>query len=149
MKKYKWRLYAEKNIEPEIVGALRKAGIDVLFVTEDQKLSKEQDDEFHYQKAGELGRYLLTKDEDFWSDVRFPLHKSPGVIILRSRDPKLASLLVQILRKLIQEKSPFEEPIYLEGIKIRLSDEGVNLRYVNYKKQKKTTEFFTWTDLFP
>ena len=58
--KYKWRLYADNNIEREIVEHLRYSDMDVLWIAEVPDLRKQQDDTFHYQKARELGRYLLT-----------------------------------------------------------------------------------------
>ena len=68
----KWRLYADNNIEREIIQYLMgEAAFDVLAVGEDPTL-RHRDDEFHYQKARQLGRYLLTHDDDFWNDRRFP-----------------------------------------------------------------------------
>jgi len=80
MKKYKWRIYADENIEKETIESLRRANIDVLWIAEDNSLRKQKDDLYHYKKARKLKRYLLTKDRDFWSDSKYPLHESPGVI---------------------------------------------------------------------
>ena len=78
----RWRLYADSNVEQEIIRYLiEEARFDVLAVGGDQNLRR-REDEFHYQKARQLGRYLLTHDDDFWDDRRFPLRESPGVIII-------------------------------------------------------------------
>ena len=85
----RWRLYADNNIEKEIVDHLREEAFDVLAVAEDPQL-RHRDDEFHYQRARQLDRYLLTHDEDFWDDRTYPLRQSPGVIILpKNEESKL------------------------------------------------------------
>jgi len=56
--KYKWRLYADNNIEKEIIEFLRGSNMDILWVAEEDDLHKQQDDRFHYQKARNLCRYL-------------------------------------------------------------------------------------------
>jgi predicted nuclease of predicted toxin-antitoxin system len=60
----RWRLYADNNIEKEIIGFLREEEFDVLAVGKDAQL-RHQEDEFHYQKARQLDRYLVTHDGDF------------------------------------------------------------------------------------
>ncbi len=65
---YKWRLYADENIEKDVVDALRRAGFDVLWVAEQPDLRRHKDDRVHFDKARELGRYLLSSDTDFWPD---------------------------------------------------------------------------------
>ena len=49
--KYKWRFYADNNIEQSIVEFLRKSNFDVLWVAEVPNLRKQQEDIFHYSKA--------------------------------------------------------------------------------------------------
>jgi hypothetical protein len=51
----KWRLYADNNIEKAIVEYLRQDEFDVLAVGENLRL-RHHEDEFHYQKARQLGR---------------------------------------------------------------------------------------------
>lgn len=148
MRKYKWRLYADANIEKDIIEALRKANIDVLWVIENNSLRKQKDDMFHYKKAKQLGRYLLTKDEGFWSDRKYLLHESPGVIIVKSQEREMGALLVRLLRKLLQDYNPLNEPLYLQGIKVKLSDSGINLRILDHDTQKKTSESWNWDDLY-
>ena len=148
MKPYKWRLYADNNIEKEIVDHLRESEMDVLWVAKDSKLKSQGDDLFHYRKARELGRYLLTHDEDFWHDIRFPLQRCPGVIILPTGDVELAKYLPQLLRKLLRDYNPLSEPLYLDGVKVKLTDEGVTIKMVNRDTQKKTAETWLWSELF-
>lgn len=143
MKPYKWRLYADHNIEREIVQYLREdARMDVLWVQEEPKLRQQQDDIFHYHEARRLRRYLLTYDQDFWDDARFPLNQSPGVIILvRGSEAKY---LVHVFEKLL---TGFGEVIYLDAMKIRLTAEGFTIKFVDRETQKKHTSSWQWRDV--
>src|SRR5437899_10570933 len=131
-RKYKWRLYADNNVEKEVVDYLRASGLDVLWVAEEEELRKQQDDMFHYEKAKQLKRYLLTRDEDFWNDVQYPLHASPGVIILAAKDVDIAKNLPRLVRKLLTDYNPRTEPLFLDGVKVRLTAEGITIRYINH-----------------
>jgi predicted nuclease of predicted toxin-antitoxin system len=148
MKFYKWRLYADNNIEKEIVEHLREnADMDVLWVQDDPKLQREQDDSFHYQKARELERYLITHDEDFLNDTQFPLHRSPGIIVIPKNKESMAKYFPQLLRKLMDEYNPTNEALYLDGVKIRLTWESITLTMIDHDTQKKSVETWTWKDL--
>lgn len=147
MTKYKWRLYADNNIEREIVEHLRHSDMDVLWIAEVPDLRRQQDDVFHYQKARELGRYLLTRDLDFWDDQRYPLQSSPGVIIVNTDDASAAKYLPILLRKLIQDYSSPLEPLYLDGVKVKLDSDGITLKWVDQDTQKVTTDSWRWNDL--
>lgn len=148
MKSYKWRLYADNNIEKEIVEHLREhTDMDVLWVCDDPKLRREQDDSFQYQKARELERYLITHDEDFLNDTQFPLQRSPGIIVIPKNAKSLAKYFPQLLRKLMDDYNPTDEPLYLAEIKVRLSWEGIVIRLLDHDSQKKITETWTWQEL--
>jgi predicted nuclease of predicted toxin-antitoxin system len=41
-----------------------------------------RDDHIVFAFAWKHGRILLTHDEDFWDDRRFPEHRNPGLVIL-------------------------------------------------------------------
>lgn len=125
--KYKWRLYADNNIAREIVEHLRESNMDVLWVAEVPELRCQRDDTFHYRKATELRRYLLTNDMDFWNDREFPVKDSPGVVVLATSDSSLVKYLPVLLRKLVRDYNPISESLYLDGIKVKLSAEGLFL----------------------
>ena len=145
--KYKWRIYADNDIEAEIVEQLRRSGMDVLWISEDSELRRQQDDGFHYQKARELGRYLLTKDQDLWDDKKHRLATSPGVLIVTTADIEVAKYLPVLLRKLVGATSPPSEPVKLDGIKVRMGTEGFTLKFIDQDAQKVTRESFNWRDL--
>ena len=121
--------------------------MDVLWVTEIPELRRQQDDMFHYRKAAESRRYLLTNDMEFWNDRRFPINNSPGVIILASDDPSLAKYLPILLRKLIRFYNPIPEPLHLDKTKIKVSTEGLVLRMVDRDTQHVTTKNWSWMEL--
>src|SRR5689334_14977880 len=141
MKPYKWRIYADNNIEKEIIDHLRdEAKMDVLWVRDDPGLRRQQDDPFHYQKARELGRYLLTHDEDFWDDRRYTLQTCPGLIILPENDEGMAKYLPRLLRNLIRDTNPTDEALYLNGTKTRITWETLTIKVFDREAQKKIIE---------
>jgi predicted nuclease of predicted toxin-antitoxin system len=146
-KKYKWRFYADNNIDREIVEFLRGSDIDVLWIAEVPELKKQQDDTFHYHKAAQLGRYLLTRDLDFWDDQRHSLAQSPGVIIIATRDAEIGKYLPLLLRTLLVHYNPLPEPLHLGGVKIKLDANGMVVRMLDHDTQKVTSESWAWTDL--
>ena len=147
--RYKWRLYADANIDQPIVSALRSADFDVLYVPEESRLQRQQDDRFHFDQARRLKRYLLTKDEDFWWDTVYPLHESPGVILIAgSATEPVGSSLLRLLRKLLRDYNPISDPLFLQGTKIRVSEEGIAIRLVDHDTQQKVTDFWAWRELY-
>jgi hypothetical protein len=145
--KYKWRLYADNDIEREIVDHLRRWKMDVLWVAEDPELRRQQDDRFHYQKARQLGRYLLTRDQDFWDDVRHPLARSPGLLIVSSREMDVAKFLPVVLQKVVDSINPLGEAFTLQGIKVRMGSDSFAIKGLDHDTQKVVTDTFKWEDL--
>ncbi len=146
--KYKWRFYADSNVEKEVVDYLRSSGFDVLWVAEVAELQSQEDDVFHYKKALQLGRYLVTHDSDFWNDQKHPLRESPGLVILGAKDRSIAKYFPVLLRKLIQDYSPTSMALYLGGVKIKLSSEGIVIKMLDRDTQKVATESWVWPELF-
>ena len=89
------RIYADANLPSGIVTAMRhELGWDVLFVLEEPDWRRASDRQ-HYGRALELGRTLITLDQDFFDDRRFPPDASPGVLICSAPDE---SGLLRLLR---------------------------------------------------
>jgi len=147
-RKYKWRIYADNNVEKEVIDHLRSSNIDVLWIAEHPQLKREQNDEYHYAKARELQRYLLTRDLDFWNDRRFPLKDSPGVIILTSKNIEASKDLLVLLRKLIDDYNPLDRPLYIDGLKIKLDTEGLMIKCIDRDTQTVSVERWSWSDLY-
>lgn len=146
--KYKWRFYTDNNVEKEVVGYLRSSGFDVLWVAEVPELQRQEDDDFHYENARKLGRYLITHDPDFWNDQKHPLRESPGLIILDTKDSSIAKYLPVLLRKLVQDYNPTSKALYLDAVKIRLSSKGIAIKMLDRDTQKVAIENWAWAELF-
>ena len=145
-KKYKWRLYADNNIAREIVDYLRKFNMDVLWVAENSEFVRQKEDSFHYQKASQFGRYLLTNDVDFRDDRNFPLKDCPSLVLLTTGDQSLARHLPVLLRRLFNDYNPLPELLYLTGIKIEIGWEGIIIRLIDRDCQKVSTESWAWSE---
>jgi predicted nuclease of predicted toxin-antitoxin system len=140
----KWRLYADNNIEKEIVEYLQTSGFDVIAVGADPKL-RHQEDEFHYQKARQLNRYLLTHDDDFWDDKRFPLRQSPGVIIIPRNAGGMSRLFPVLLRKIIERDYNIDNgPRHLGGVKLRLTWDGITYKSNPPDGSLQKSETISW-----
>jgi predicted nuclease of predicted toxin-antitoxin system len=143
----KWRLYADNNIEKEILEYLRKEGFDVLAVGEHSQL-KNQEDEFHYQKARQYDRYLLTHDHDYWDDKRFPLWQSPGVIILPKNEESQAKYFPVLLRKIIERDYNVDNGSrHLGGVKFRLTWDGMTYKASPPDGTVQEGDTLSWVDL--
>jgi hypothetical protein len=145
--KYKWCFYADNNIAREIVEHLRTHGMDVLWIAEVPKLLRQIDDTFHYRRAGKLRRYLLTNDIHFWDDHKFPLKDCPGLVLLTTTDNSLAKYLPMLLRKVLKDYNPTSEPLYLNGVKIKVGGEGIVIKMVDHDTQKVATESWAWKEV--
>ena len=94
-----------------------------------------------------MRRYLLTHDEDFWYDRRYPMRTSPGLIILPRNDEALAKYFPGLLQNLVRESSTRDEPLYLDCTKTRLTWESITIKTIDRNTQKTTSETFTWKEL--
>ena len=74
------RLYADANIPIEVVRELRGSGISIISAWEEGNETKP--DQFHFHEASRQGRVLLTADQGFWNDRKYPLQHSSGVILV-------------------------------------------------------------------
>lgn len=91
------RVYADANIPCGVVSYMRsRLKWDVLHVLEHDDLRRARDDQ-HYRLARQLHRTLVTLDQDFFDDRRFPPDESGGVIVCSAPDERgLHKLLSRI-----------------------------------------------------
>ncbi len=76
------RVYADANLPAGLVRFMREhLHWDVLFVVEDETLRRARDSE-HFRLARQLRRTLVTLDQDFLDDDRFPPAECGGVLVL-------------------------------------------------------------------
>ena len=113
------RVYADANLPWGAVALMRRdLRWDVLFVLEHPDLRRAPDRE-HFERARELGRTVITLDQDF---AAFPQDLSPGVVICSAPDEAaLGRLLRYIDRELLRASGASDPP--LVGRTIALSPE--------------------------
>src|SRR5689334_5504982 len=76
------RVYADANLPAGLVRFMReRLHWDVFFVVEDDAMRRARDIE-HFRLARQLRRTLVTLDQDFLDDVRFPPAECGGVLVL-------------------------------------------------------------------
>jgi predicted nuclease of predicted toxin-antitoxin system len=125
----KARLYADEDIEDEVVQAIRDKGVNISSVRERGERGKP--DEVHLATARREHRFLLTKDKDFLDDRRFPLQKEgPGIIYLHGdfrAEERYAGAVANLLIYIV----PYSQ-IY-KGAKIQLSEKHMTFRYIDYE----------------
>ena len=100
------RVYVDANVPAGLVRFMReRLGWDVFSVIEDEGLRRASDIE-HFRLAMKLHRTLLTLDQDFLDDRRFPLAECGGVLILSApREEQLQRLLTRVNRVLFPKSS--------------------------------------------
>jgi predicted nuclease of predicted toxin-antitoxin system len=122
--KRKVPLLLDENLEAELIAELRS--IDFLKVTVSQPGIP---DDAVWAEARRSKLVIVTGDEDFWDDHRFPLARSPGVIIVagRNAEQKSDSLATVFGMWSIQENWR-RAPYFLDGCKVKASSSGVSGR---------------------
>jgi hypothetical protein len=120
------RVYVDANLPSGLVAAMRQElGWDVLFVLEEPEWRRAPD-RAHFDRALELGRTLITLDQDFFDDRRFPPDLSPGVIVCSAPDePGLLRIMRHIDRLMLRPSGDGRLP--LRGRKIPLTVDLVEM----------------------
>ena len=96
--KLKIRVYLDRNLPAFVVDDFKSVAKIYKII----KISKEnEEDAFIYKDALNKKTILFTCDDDFWDDRKFPLHLSPGVIIVKGKssdeiDRTIASFVMDI-----------------------------------------------------
>jgi hypothetical protein len=116
------RVYVDANMPAGLVSAMRnELGWDVLFVLEEDAFRRAVDS-FHFHRAYDLGRTLITLDHDFLDDQRFPPDLTGGVIVCSAPDERMLRLmLTHIDRVILRAPDATESP--LKGRKLLLTPE--------------------------
>ena len=139
------RLYLDSNIPESVVANLKQAGVDCVHA---RQLGLERAaDEAHWEEARRLKRYLVTCDLHFWDDRRYPLHESPGVVILDTGSKQDWSRSLTLLLRFIDYLRSFTEGMdggaLAERGKIRLTASRITWRLLTFRSEI-TTEVFDW-----
>ena len=118
------RVYADANLPAGLVRFMReRLRWDVLFVIEEASLRRGRDTE-HFRLAAQLRRTLVTLDQDFLDDARFPLSECSGVLVLSApREDQLERLLTRADRALFPA-SPDRLPLMGRKLHVRADWQG-------------------------
>jgi len=147
-RQFKWRLYADHNIEAEIVRILRSQRLDVLHVSEHRALVAQREDyRFHVRNADRLRRYILTRDDDFWNDHKVPLAECPGVILIKVAQPGEAAWAVVALRNMYRFFTrSYRDWFGLYKRKVKITEEAITLRLLDNATGRARTVLSPWSD---
>ena len=95
------RVYVDANLPAGLVRFMReRLEWDVLFVMEEDSLRRAHDIE-HFRLASQLRRTLVTLDQDFLDDVRFPAAECSGIIVLSAPDEAQFVRLLKLVDKVL------------------------------------------------
>ena len=116
------RVYVDANMPVGLVTAMRhEFGWDVLFVLEEDAFRRAVDS-FHFHRAFDLGRTLITLDHDFLDDRRFPPALTGGVIVCSAPDERmLRRMLAHIDHTIFRAPDATDSP--LKGRKLLITPE--------------------------
>ena len=136
----KIKLYADENIPLGTTRFLKKK-FNTKHAVIDYSFSG-RPDSFHYQESFSQNRILLTADQDFLDNRKFPLRKTKGVIILVVPAPITHRKLNDLLKKLFPyiRLMPAET---FQATKLKATPDGFAIitRGRNGKLHKKTRKF--------
>jgi predicted nuclease of predicted toxin-antitoxin system len=129
--KRKVPLLLDQNIESEIVDTLRS--LRAYFRV--HRLPDGADDDRLWSEARRAKLLLVTADgSDFWRDHTFPIHESPGLVVLKGRTATDKSMamgrafanlgIIPIYRR--------EGPGVLDGLKARCGPDGGTARWFQH-----------------
>jgi hypothetical protein len=74
------RLYADEDIPDEVIEELQGARVSIISGAKGR--DRGRPDSYHYVRARRLRRVLLTRDEDYWDERRFPTASCGGLILI-------------------------------------------------------------------
>ena len=115
----KTRFSVDESLGREAAKAIRDLGWNVKYVEDVDLKGRADEDVFAY--AWRDNRILVTHDEDFLNDGRFPPHRNPGVVIVPGGDGNERALL-EALAFVLSVVAPFRETY--RGTKPRIHSDG-------------------------
>jgi len=115
----KARFLVDESAGPALAGEVKRRGWNAAYVGE---LGLEgHPDEDVFSRAWQEDRVLLTHDQDFLDDRRFPPHRNPGVVVLPGASGMtqgLANALDRVLDFIGRHRK------YYQHTKILISEDG-------------------------
>jgi Domain of unknown function (DUF5615) len=134
----KARLYADADIEADLVTLVRGMGVNITSALEAGYEGR--DDEFQLAEAERQRRFLLTKNgRHFLDDRRFPMSKlKVGVIVLQGALANTDAYGAAI-RHLLDSVVPFAEVFV--GAKVTLSASSITVKQRTYEGKIDVSRF--------
>lgn len=138
----KVRFLVDENLDPMLTLALGELGWKAQSVA-DAGLSGRSDEEV-LAHAWRTNQLLLTSDNDFLDDRKFPPHRNPGVIVLPN-SPIDSNSFTTALRQTLYTIAPLAKAY--RGAKIAISSEGViSITSRNIETGRRDTNRFRLDD---
>lgn len=142
--KRKPRIYADMDVPKYLIDYARdKLKWDIFCVRENDELM-EQHDYYHFERAKQLKRILLSFDDAFLNNRRFKLLETDGIIVFSNPGKsQLDSLIIlirvnELLIDLLRRDSRA-----MKGIKIKVTTTGFTLKTLSESSQK-ISKFIRW-----
>jgi predicted nuclease of predicted toxin-antitoxin system len=127
--KRKVRVYYDRDIPAEIVRATREDERDVARVV--GVAAANMDDAAVWRAAIEADAQLVTHDDGFWNDRKYPLRDSPGVIIVKGRTSgEVLEAMERFTAGTDVVGTERELPGFLRGTKVRATRNGFTIKFI-------------------
>lgn len=111
----------DENLPCSIGDIFRERGFRVICVNEQQTL-RGKSDEVIFNYAAETQAVIVTRDLRFANPTRFPLHKLPGIVVLRFPNEVSIAALCSEVRRLVAElrEEDFFQIVVIEPGSVRM-----------------------------
>jgi hypothetical protein len=127
--KRKVRVYYDRDVPAEIVRATREDERDVARVV--GVAGPNMDDSAVWRAAIEADAQLVTHDDGFWNDRKYPLRDSPGVIIVKGgMSAEGLEAMERFTAGTDVVGTERELPDFLRGTKVRATRSGFTIKFI-------------------
>ncbi len=131
------RLYADEDIEEEVVEWLREKNVNVVSARELGHRGKP--DSFHVALAFKKHRFLLTKNgKHFLPNRAVPLDRSHGIIVVEG-DMRNMESYARVMTHVLQIIIPYGS--HYVGTKFHVQQRHVTMHFRDFKGQQRTQRF--------
>jgi predicted nuclease of predicted toxin-antitoxin system len=130
------KLYADEDIEDDVVEVFRDEGVNITAARELGHRGKP--DSFHAGLAFREKRFLVTRNgKHYWDDRAVPLNRTHGIIIIDAdpRDTMAYGATLSQIAALVPYADMFE------GSKLKFSATDLVVKIIDYKGRLTTTHY--------
>lgn len=123
MGKRKLGIYGDADLDPEIESYLKQHKW-LSYVGARERQVAGRDDSHHYSEAFKLGRVLVTHDDGYINNRKYPIQETHGVIILRQRSLDYVAVSMERFLRWYWEPMYRHQRGVLGFMKVDLSADG-------------------------